>query len=201
MKYGWKKEDIISICLPKWDKYDNNKNKGKEIRQSIFIFFTKRIMRKDKNISSDYINNIIKLMNSNILNKKLIEKSISLYYSIHPGISNYKTKIKEKNLNLKYINNKEISDILMISSLLVTDFSSVIFDFIYQRKPFIIYISDSEDPNNKENYVDDYFNLINSINNGTIQIENKYNTIEQVINSFSSLGLLNEFFILNSKAS
>ena len=35
----------------------------------------------------------------------------------------------------------------MKSNLLITDFSSVTFDFIYQRKPIIIYIPDSEDLN------------------------------------------------------
>ena len=70
----------------------------------------------------------------------------------------------------------------MNSNLLITDFSSVTFDFIYQRKPIIIYIPDSEDPNNKYNYDDDYYNLINSMKNGTIHFENKYNSVEKVIN-------------------
>ena len=70
----------------------------------------------------------------------------------------------------------------MKSSLLITDFSSVIFDFIYQKKPIIIYIPDSEDPNIKDKYDNDYFDLINSIKNGTIHLENKFNTTEEVIN-------------------
>ena len=45
-----------------------------------------------------------------------------------------------------------------------------------------IYIPDSEDPNNKYNYDDDYYNLINSMKNGTIHFENRYNTVDQVIN-------------------
>ena len=71
LKYGWKEENIIKICLPKWDKYDKTK-KGKSISKSIFIFFTWRNLRENKKISSEYINNILKLINSNILKKKLI---------------------------------------------------------------------------------------------------------------------------------
>ena len=87
-----------------------------------------------------------------------------------------------QNLKLNYITEQQISDTLMKSNLLITDFSSVIFDFIYQKKPIIIYIPDSEDPNIKDKYDNDYFDLINTIKNGTIHLENKYNTTEQVIN-------------------
>lgn len=145
MRYGWKEENIIKICLPKWDKYDKIKNK--EIEKSIFIFFTWRQLKKEKNISSKYINNIIKLINSDILNKKLIEKNIILYYCLHHKFSQYKNTIKINQLKLKYINNSQISETLMKSSLLITDFSSVYFDYIYKRKPIIIYIPDSEDLN------------------------------------------------------
>ena len=43
----------------------------------------------------------------------------------------------------------------MRSNLLITDFSSVTFDFVYQRKLVIIYLPDSEDPDNKDNYEPD----------------------------------------------
>lgn len=181
LKYGWKEENIIKICLPKWDKYDKAK-KDKRISQSIFIFFTWRKLRKDRKISSEYINNILKLINSKKLKEKLIKKNICLYYALHPGVYHCRKKIKMKNLNSKYITNGQISDILMKSNLLITDFSSVTFDFIYQRKPIIIYIPDSEDPSNKKNYHEDYYNLINRMRNGAIHFENKYNTVEQVIN-------------------
>lgn len=182
LKYGWKEENIIKICLPKWDKYDNQKEKDDEIGQSIFIFFTWRNLKKDKEISSEYISNMLKIINSEILNRILIKKNISLYYTLHPGISQYEQNIKNQSLKSNYIDNDKISDILMKSNLLITDFSSVIFDFIYQRKPIIIYIPDSEDLNIKDNYDDDYYNLINSMKNGTIHFENKYNTTNQVIN-------------------
>jgi len=178
LKYGWKEENIIKICLPKWDKYDKIEN-HEIISKSIFIFFTWRHLRQNKKISSEYINNILKIIKCPILQKKLIKENISLFYALHPGISQYK---KIKSLKSKYISFEQISDLLMKSNLLITDFSSVVFDFVYQRKPIIIYIPDAEDPNNKYNYDEDYYNLINNIKNGTIHFENKYNTVEQVIN-------------------
>ena len=171
LKYGWKEENIIKICLPKWDKYDKAK-KGKRIHQSIFIFFTWRNLKENKKISSEYINNIFKLIN----------KNITLYYTLHPGIALNAKNLIIKNIKSRYITSDQISNKLMKSNLLITDFSSVAFDFIYQRKPIIIYIPDSEDHNNKYNYDDDYYNLINNMKNGTIHFENICNTLEKVIN-------------------
>jgi CDP-glycerol glycerophosphotransferase (TagB/SpsB family) len=182
LQYGWKEENIIKICLPKWDKYDKYKKENKEINKSIFIFLTWRNLKKGKTISNDYTNNMFKLLNNDILIQKLIEKNITLYHRLPPNINDKSYKIKISNPKVKYIELLEISDTLMKSNLLISDFSSVIFDFVYQRKPIIIYIPDSEDPNIKEKYDDDYYNLVNSMKNGTIQFENKFNTTEEVIN-------------------
>ena len=82
----------------------------------------------------------------------------------------------------KYISNHEISSVLIESRLLVTDFSSITFDFIYQRKPVIIYIPDLEDPMIKKIYDRDYYEIINDIKTGKIFFENRLNTPKQVIN-------------------
>ena len=38
---------------------------------------------------------------------------------------------------IKYVQQEEILECLTNSSLIISDFSSVIFDMIYQKKPFI----------------------------------------------------------------
>ena len=52
-KYGWDDENIIKINLPRWDKYNNNKNnlnisdgKSNIYNNSIFIMFTWRKVKK-----------------------------------------------------------------------------------------------------------------------------------------------------------
>ena len=62
----------------------------------------------------------------------------------------------------------------------ITDFSSIIFDIIYRRKPFIIYIPDSSDPNLKNIYKNNYVDIIESLKNETIKFENKYFNVEKV---------------------
>lgn len=57
----------------------------------------------------------------------------------------YKALLQIKSKIIKLIPQNLIFECLRASSLLITDFSSVIFDFMAQNKPFIIYIHDSED--------------------------------------------------------
>jgi CDP-glycerol glycerophosphotransferase (TagB/SpsB family) len=86
---------------------------------------------------------------------------------------------------VKYIKETEISQSLSTANLIISDFSSIIFDFIYRRMPFIMYIPDAIDPEIKYLYEDKYYELINSLKNGTIIFENKFfelnNTIKKIL--------------------
>ena len=66
--------------------------------------------------------------------------------------------------------------------MIVSDFSSIIFDLIFRRKPFIIFIPDANDPQIKDIYTKDYYELIESMKNGTIEFMNKYFNINETIN-------------------
>ena len=189
-KYGWKDENIIKINLPRWDKYNNEvllnmNNKNKFNTRSILLMFTWRAIKKNKNISYHYINNIISLLINSDLKNSLIQNKITLYFVFHRYmIDRYKNKYDMVISNNKYINyleQNEISDCLSKTSLVISDFSSIIFDSIYRRKPFIIYIPDANDPDIKNIYDDDYFQLIESLKNDTIYFENKFFNINSVI--------------------
>ena len=189
-KYGWKDENIIKINLPRWDKYNNevlsNKNNNNKFTtRSILLMFTWRAIKKKKNISLFYINNIISLLINSDLKKALSLKKIAMYFTFHRYIiDKYKTKFEEiisKNKHIYYLDQNEISDCLSKIGLVVSDFSSIIFDSIYRRKPFIIYIPDANDNDIKNIYDDDYYQLIESLKNGTIYFENKFFNIKSVI--------------------
>ena len=146
-KYGWNKDNIIKMNLPRWDKYNkylyfDNKN----INNSIFIMFTWREIRKNKKISSEYFN---------------------------------------------------ISKCLSTSSVIVSDFSSIIFDQMYRRKPFVIYIPDANDPEIKNIYTTNYYELIESMKNGSIVFENKFFEVNETINKI--IYYINNKFKLHEK--
>ena len=152
------------------------------------MMFTWRDILRSRRISSHYLNNISnEIMNDNLIkemNKKKYGNTLNL--SFHRLIDKeYKKKYQLLSKNttyIKFINQNEISECLAKTSLIVTDFSSIVFDIMYRRKPFIIYVPDSNDPEIKDIYIKDYYELIESMNNGTIYFENKFFNIDEAIN-------------------
>ena len=197
-KYNWTDENIIKINLPRWYKYDLfEKNQNKEIKnKSIFVMFTWRNINSNKTISFDYINNIEKLINNEILIKSLKDNHIILYYTLHHQFLNYKELFQLNNYAI-FINENEISNILSKTNLIVTDFSSIIFDLIYRKKPYIIFIPDSNDPLIETKYTKEYYQLIKDMKNNKIKFENKFFTVEKVINKI--IYYINNNFELEQK--
>jgi CDP-glycerol glycerophosphotransferase (TagB/SpsB family) len=111
-------------------------------------------------------------------------------------IEQYKPLFK-MNKFIKYIKQEQIIDCLSMSDLIITDFSSIIFDIMAKKKPYIIFIPDSEDPNISYIYDENYYNIINCLKNGTINFENRFfkvsDTIEKII------FYINHNFTLESK--
>ena len=119
---------------------------------SILIMFTWREVIRNKQISSHYFNNIFKLILNNKLKLELKKNNITLYFALHHKIyANYKYIIEHIKY-IKFVEVKDIADYIEKSNLFITDFSSIIFDFIYQRKSIIIYIPDCNDPLININY-------------------------------------------------
>jgi CDP-glycerol glycerophosphotransferase (TagB/SpsB family) len=192
LQYGWERKNIIQLGLPKWDLFYNYSlsmnNKLKE--KCIFVMFTWRNLRSRKYISPYYFNNIFKLLKDDELRLLLNKNNITLYVSLHHNLLNNQNAFKRIS-NIKYINQDGIFNCLMKCSLVVSDFSSVIFDIIYRKMPFIIYVPDSEDVNIKQLYDDDYYNTINGLKNDSIYFENKFFRVDDTIKKI-------EFYINNN---
>ena len=187
-RYGWSNDNIIKINLPRWDKYNINENffNNNNIikNNSIFIMFTWRDIKKKKSISSYYFKNIINLIENKRLYKELEKNNILLYFTFHHLLNKYINIYKQKYKNDVYINfldEKDISDCLAKTSLVVSDFSSIIFDIIFRKKPFVIYIPDANDPVIGDIYTTNYYNLIKQMKNGSIEFENKYFDLNETV--------------------
>lgn len=203
VKFGWKRKDIIQLNLPKWDKYNERSNSKYNLNNTIYnnnsilIMFTWRELIKNRYISSHYFKNIFKLILHQKLNEELTKHNTTLYFALHYYMyDKYKYKI-EAIKYIKFIKVNNIIDYIKKSNLFITDFSSIIFDFIYQRKPYIIYIPDSNDTLINKKYKKSYCDLIQLMKNDTIKFENKFFNIDSVINKI--LFYLNNNFNLEDK--
>ena len=202
-QYGWKESDLIKICLPKWDIFDINKNDSiKKKNKSIFFFFTWRQWKKnitdEMKLQSDYFKNLIELLNNRTLNNTLNLHGITLLFCLHHKLNIFKEKMNLKN-NIKFIQQYEILDTIRNANLLVTDFSSIIFEFIYQNKPFVMFIPDGKDPNIQNFYVPNYFNLIQNLKDEKIYFKNKFFDINLAINKI--IFYINNDFIIEDDLS
>ena len=179
-KYGWTDENIIKINLPRWDKYNIN-NEYNLKNKIIFIMFTWRDPKKNGTISTDYFKNILNLINNHLLINLIKKRNIKLYFTLHHKLNEFKSKIKYSKY-IKYIEEKQISEILSKTSLLISDFSSIIFDLIYRKKPYIIFIPDSNFSYIHNNYIEDYYKLIKDMKTGKLYFKNKFFTINGALN-------------------
>ena len=195
LNYGWDNNKIIKINLPRWDRYSNIDYyfSGNITSNSILIMFTWRYTKwwdGLREISNIYHENTIKLLRDKKLGEALNKKNMTLYFSLHrfvnkKYINKYNETIKEFDY-LKFVKQNEISECLAKTNLVVSDFSSIIFDIMSRRKPFVIYIPDAEDKTIRKYYTNDYIELIENMKNDKIKFKNKCNTIEETVNKIIS---------------
>ena len=198
---GWKKENIIKIGLPKWDNYEIyhrrlfNDNENKYVERAIFLMFTWRKLKRGRNMSELYYNNINNIINDIYINELLEKKNIKLYFCYHHSLVD-KRKIKKSN-NTIYINQNDISSLLKNCSLIITDFSAIMFDAIVQKKPLVLYIPDALDNNIKNLYIPDYYETIEKIKNGIIYLYEIFFNLNEALKKI--IYYINNDFILEEE--
>ncbi len=96
---------------------------------------------------SEYYQRIASFLSSTKLNKFLVDNNVELVYFTHPSIRNLKSYFKEfENDRIKIFNNDDIDlqRLICSANMLITDYSSIYFDFAYQDKPVLYYHFDYE---------------------------------------------------------
>ena len=143
-KYGWDDENLIKSALPRWDLL-NDKNLSNE--KSIFIMFTWRITTPERFAQSLYLRRLVLLLKNEQFKNFIKNNNIKVYFAPHHAFkekSNISISINQP--NIEFVGYNEISKYIKKSSLLLTDLSSVAFDFMFQNKPVILYGLDRGDP-------------------------------------------------------
>ena len=84
-----------------------------------------------------------------------------------------------------YVDENDISECLSKIKLLITDFSSIIFDIIYQKKPYIIFIPDANDSKIKQNYRKNNYEIIKKFKNNDFGFENVFFDLDSTLNKIN----------------
>ena len=167
-------------------------------KREIFMMFTWRSIIKECEISDFYFDNISKIFESELLIEELKKNNVHLYFTIHGLVYNkyrstYKSILNYKK-NMRFIDQDEIAKMIAKSELIITDYSSLMFDFVYMRRPYILYIPDLNDPDVEEIYKPEYSEFYRKIREGEIKFENMVYSVNELINKI--IYYINNDFIL-----
>ncbi len=143
-KYNWDDRMFLKAGLPRWDLLkDNSKSE-----RSILVMLTWRKLDLLTFENSLYKQNLNSLLNNNKLQKYLLDDNIKLYFAPHPALlHNQGINLDIRNKNVEIVDTDKISECIRKCSCLITDFSSVTFDFMFQNKPVLFYLLDKNEPN------------------------------------------------------
>lgn len=141
--YGFDPEIIQTLGFPRYDNLKNNKNK-----QILIIPTWRKSLRGNKNIfvKSEYY----KLLNDLLNNQEFIdcakENGYRIIFKAHPELEKNINDTDERYIDLFKINDyiklstqESYQELFNSSSMMITDYSSVFFDFAYEKKPIIYY--------------------------------------------------------------
>lgn len=158
--YGYSKGEVVQTGIARYDRLNEFTLKNQIL---IMPTWRKNIItpsyvgdKKDVDlfINSEYYKRFNSLINNKDLEKKLEEKNIDLIFYPHYEIQPYLNCFENNNSKLILASKEEydVQELLKSSKAMVTDFSSIQFDFAYMRKPQVYYQFDSIDDHYKSGY-------------------------------------------------
>jgi len=136
------------VFLPTWRKYLIERNIEKKNDYHLVSNFEKTL----------YFKAIFGLLNNKCFHKILQENSVRFIVRLHPEAQRMCASFTNLPENIVVATNDDslLLDLLQESAMLITDYSSVAFDFAYLKKPLIYYQFDREEFLEKH-YIKGYF--------------------------------------------
>lgn len=139
--YGYGEDVVKVLGFPRFDYLECGNTK-----QEIVVMPTWRrqlhVLNRETFKESDFFKVYNNLLNDNDLLEFLDSKDYTLVFKPHPNLMKFMDAFDRH--PLVDFNEKSYEDIFNYSSMLITDYSSVAFDFAYMKKPIIYYHFDRD---------------------------------------------------------
>lgn len=182
------KEVIKNTGLARYDLLNSNEKK------QILIMPTWRLYLSDcKDISKyDYYKCYNELLNDDEIIKLLENNGYKLYFYPHYEMQKFLYMYKTKRpdiIKIATFKEYDVQKLLIESNILITDFSSVFFDFAYMRKPVIYYQFDEKDYRDTQ-YQKGYFDY--KVDGFGKVVKEKKQLIEELDNILKNNGKISE---------
>lgn len=145
--------------LARFDNLHNN-----ELINEIFVMPTwRRWLNNDYSIEefkkTDYFKNWYNVLTNKSFVEMIKKYNYKVCFYVHPALNKYLDAYKNVSSDIQFFNSKNGNDIqqhLKSAKVLITDFSSVFFDFAYMKKP-AIYFQFDEEKYYESHYIKAYF--------------------------------------------
>ena len=175
-EYGYKESEIINCGLPRWDALTDNYTK-----RTILLMPTWRnwIKNEKELLESEYWTTYISFLENKKLHDYLEKNNVHL--SFYPHYQMQKLLQNQKNVFHPHINlvkqgEETVQSLLIKHEILITDYSTVSFDFSYMNKKTIFFQFDFDE------FYSRHYNL-GVINHSTELFGPRVKTIEELINT------------------
>lgn len=193
-KFGYPEGNVQLLGLPRFDNLNNDILDKDTIlvmptwRQWIAKGVeTRDIEGTEKFEDTDYYKGWSEFLKSDKLDKILKKYNKKLLFYPHRNMQKYISSFEAKSENITICNweNNDIQEVLKMASIMITDYSSVFFDFWYMKKPVLFYQFD-EEKFRKYQYSEGYFSYRNNgLGEWSDNLDELLNKLDGVLSSGS----------------
>ncbi|WP_187229280.1 CDP-glycerol glycerophosphotransferase family protein [Escherichia marmotae] len=146
LECGAAEEKVFITGYPRFDRIVSHQNSRVK---KILFFPTWRSwlenLRNDELNNSTYVRSIYDFLCNERLKEYLSKNNIQMYYKPHHRISHLKLDLSSRNNIILLKDNDDLTHYIRESDLLITDYSSVAWDFLYSSREVVFYIFDIDE--------------------------------------------------------
>jgi len=213
-RFGYPEDCVQYLGFSRFDNLKNTKKTNEKRRILVMPTWREWLvlntqMRKDVNYDGDFANSKYyiewnRFLQNEELHKLLRENDIELLFYPHRNMQPYlyHFKIEEPNIKIASWKEYDIQDLIINSDLMITDYSSVLFDYAYLKKPIVFYQFDYDDFR-KGQYAEGYFDFkTQKIGKVSYSVSETMSIVKSMVKNEFKLDAENEeyierFFVLN----
>lgn len=179
--YNYDESRVPVLGFPRYDNLVSNPK-----REILFIPTWRRDLDNYNDlINSQYLNDINSFLTNEKLNQKINDLDYKIVFKLHPELFKFMDLFNLDNVELA---EGSFQELFSRVSLMITDFSSVAFDFAYLKKP-VIYYQKNDDYHYDKGYYD-----YQTMGFGQI-IDNEDDLVEKIIEYMENDCLMDEKYI------
>lgn len=139
--FGYLPDEVINTGLPRWDVlHDKSQNQREILIMPTWRNWLDSVPDEDFE-QSDYFRSYMELLNSRRFADILEKYDLQINFYLHAKFQDYveNFRAKESRIHLISFGEVAVNEMLMRCRMLITDYSSVCWDVLYQDKPILFY--------------------------------------------------------------